>query len=292
MRQTFAYAAQSPEAFPDWAFETVEVEYHRATASLWMHYKESAPPYYSLQTVADVASVRESVRAMFGDPDYADYPIRYFVMASRRPGVFKLGGDLAMFAEAIRCANREPLRVYAHACVEVMHSLFMAFDLPIVTLSVIEGQALGGGLEAALAEDYVLAAETATLGVPEAAFNTFPGMGAVSLLARRLGNASAEELISSGRTVSGREAFDMGLTDLVAPEGRARETALAWMGDGGEARFERRRQIAALRRRFFPVSLADMIRITDIWVDCSCDVTSRDIRHMERLAAAQRRIFK
>jgi DSF synthase len=292
MRQVFAYKAQTPDAFPHWDFETVEVEYHHATASVWMHYKESAPPYYSLQTVADVASVRESVKALFSHPDYAAFPIRYFVMASRRPGVFKLGGDLGMFADAIRENNREQMRVYAHACVEVMHSLFLAFDLPIVTLSVVTGQALGGGLEAALAEDYMLADETAVLGVPEAAFNTFPGMGAVSLLARRLGNAGAEEMISSGQTVSGRAAYDMGLVDLVAPAGEARDVAIAWMLNGGQERFERRRQIAALRRRFFPVSLEDMIRITDIWVDCSCDVTSRDIRHMERLAAAQRRIFK
>jgi DSF synthase len=289
MRDVFAYQAQEPDAFPHWDFETVEVEYHAATASVWMHYKESAPPYYTLQTVADVASVRESVRALFAT---GAYPIRYFVMASKRPNVFKLGGDLRMFADAIRGNNREQMRVYAHACVEVMHSLFLAFDLPIVTLSVVTGQALGGGLEAALAEDYMLADEAATLGVPEAAFNTFPGMGAVSLLARRLGNAGAEDMISSGRTFSGREAYDMGLVDLVAPAGEARDVAIAWMLNGGQERFERRRQIAALRRRFFPVSLEDLIRITDIWVDCSCDVTSRDIRHMERLAAAQRRIFK
>lgn len=289
MSQVFAYKAQEPDAFPHWDFETVEVEYHRETASVWMHYKEAAPPYYSLQTVADVASVRESVKALHAR---GDLPIRYFVMASRRPGVFKLGGDLSMFADAIREGNREQMRVYAHACVEVMHSLFMAFDLPIVTLSVVTGQALGGGLEAALAEDFMLADEEAVLGVPEASFNTFPGMGAISLLARRLGNAGAEELISTGRTVSGREAWDMGLTDVVADAGKARETAIAWMLNGGEARFERRREIAALRRRFFPVSLEDLIQITDVWVDCSCDVTSRDIRHMERLAAAQRRVFK
>ena len=289
MSQVFAYKAQEPDAFPHWDFETVEVEYHRETASVWMHYKEAAPPYYSLQTVADVASVRESVKALHAR---GDLPIRYFVMASRRPGVFKLGGDLSMFADAIREGNREQMRVYAHACVEVMHSLFMAFDLPIVTLSVVTGQALGGGLEAALAEDFMLADEEAVLGVPEASFNTFPGMGAISLLARRLGNAGAEELISTGRTVSGREAWDMGLTDVVADAGKARETAIAWMVNAGEARFERRREIAALRRRFFPVSLEDLIQITDVWVDCSCDVTSRDIRHMERLAAAQRRVFK
>ncbi|MDB5438009.1 MAG: Enoyl-CoA hydratase/isomerase [Caulobacteraceae bacterium] len=289
MGQSFAYA---PKTFPRWEFETVEVEYQAETAAVWMFYKEAAPPYYSLQTIADVAAVREAIRAHFAGPHSAEHPIRYFVMASRRPGVFKLGGDLSMFAEAIRSGERDKLRTYAHACVEVMHSLFMAFDLPIVTLSVVSGQALGGGLEAALAEDYMLADEGATLGVPEAGFNTFPGMGAVSLLSRRLGNAGAEDLISSGRTVNGLEAYDMGLVDLLAPAGQSRETATEWMREGIGGPFQRRLQIAALRRRLFPVSLEELIHITDIWVDCSCDVTSRDVRHMERLAAAQRRNFK
>jgi DSF synthase len=187
MRDTFAHTRNSPWEFPDWAFETVDVEYDRASQAVWMHYKEDAPPYYTLQTILDVGSVGEALRALFLSPEKDRHPVRYFVMASRRPGVFKLGGDLAMFAEAIQDAEREKLRVYAHACVNVMHRLFNAFDLPIVTLSVITGQALGGGLEAALAEDYVLADADAALGVPEVAFNTFPGMGAVSLLARRLG---------------------------------------------------------------------------------------------------------
>lgn len=291
MRDTFAFRRNSPWEFPHWEFETVDVEYDAASQAVWMHYKESAPPYYSLQTIADVASVGECLQLLFDSPAINEFPVRYFVMASRRPGVFKLGGDLAMFAEAIQDSEREKLRVYAHACVSAMHSLFNAFNLPIVTLSVITGQALGGGLEAALAEDYVLADEAATLGVPEVAFNTFPGMGAVSLLARRLGNAAAEEVISSGRTFTGRQAYDMGLVDLVAGEGEARKAATEWMLDGGAERFERRRQIAGLRRRFFPVSHEELVRITDIWVDCSCDVTSRDIRHMQKLAAAQKRIF-
>jgi DSF synthase len=116
-------------------------------------------------------------------------------------------------------------------------------------------------------------------------------MGAVSLLSRRLGNAAAEEVISSGKSFSGREAYDMGLVDLVSNAGEARTAALDWMAEGGEERFERRRRIAGLRRHVFPVSREELLRITDVWVDCSCDVSSRDLRHMQKLAAAQRRIF-
>jgi DSF synthase len=291
MSKAFHFRPRSPADFPDWKFETVEVEYDRASESVWMHYKESAPPFYSMQTLADMASVRESLRALFLGPEIEAYPIRYFAMASRKPGVFKLGGDLAMFANSIRDNEPDELRVYAHACIDVVHGLFTAFDLPIVTLAVITGQALGGGLEAALAEDYVLADASAKIGVPEVAFNTFPGMGAVSLLSRRLGNANAEEIISSGKLYDGREMYDLGVIDIVAPEGEARETAIAWMLEGGAERHARRLKIAAMRRRFFPISREELLRITDLWVDCSYGVTTHDIRHMERLAAAQKRKF-
>lgn len=290
MSSQFEYAARDPQEFPSWSFQTLDVEYESDTQSLWMHYKESAPPFYSMQTLVDMASLRESVRRLFASPFIATYPIRYFVMASRKPGVFKLGGDLSLFADSIREQDRDMLRTYAHACINVVHGLATSFGLPIVTLSVITGQALGGGLEAALAEDFVLADETAGGGVPEVAFNTFPGMGAVSLLARRLGTATAEEIMTSGKIYGGQEMYDMGLIDILAPAGEARSTALAWMAAGAE-RHARRRDMAALRRHVFPISAEELLKITDIWVDCSCGVTAHDIRHMERLAAAQKRKF-
>jgi len=287
----FNFNPREPSAFPHWTFPNLDVEYDSSSCSVWMYYKEDGPPFYSLQTLIDMASVRESLRLLMKSSYGATFPVRYFVMASRKPGVFNLGGDLAMFAQSIKDQEREELKAYAHACIDVVHGLATAFGLPIVTLSVITGQALGGGLEAALAEDFLLADETARIGVPEVAFNTFPGMGAVSLLSRRLGDARAEEIIGSGAVYTGRQMFDLGVVDILASEGEAVPTALGWMTEGGAERYERRLAMARARRRFFPVSYEELIRITDLWVDCSFDVTPQDIRHMERLAAAQKRML-
>jgi len=257
-----------------------------------MYYKDAAPPFYSFQTLLDMADVRESLRALFASPQISAFPLRYFVMASRKPGVFNLGGDLAMFADSIQRRDVATLRAYAHACIDVVHGLYLTFDLPIVSLSVITGQALGGGLEAALADDYLLAETDARLGVPEIAFNTFPGMGAVTLLTRRLGEARAEEIIASGRVYSGQEMYDLGVVDVLAPPGEGHRQATAWMNEGGPQRFARRLAIASARRRFFPVPHEELLEITDLWVDCSCDVSAHDIRHMQKLAAAQKRMLQ
>jgi DSF synthase len=291
MKIDFKHRPRRPSDFPHWEFETLDLKYDAETQSVWMYYKAEAPPFYSFQTLLDMADVRESLRALFSAPEIRRFPIRYFAMASRKPGVFNLGGDLAMFAQSIRDQDHATLSAYAHACIDVVHGMAIAFDLPIVSLSVISGQALGGGLEAALANDYLLAEENARIGVPEIAFNTFPGMGAVSLLSRRLGAAKAEEVIGSGHVYSGRDMYDLGVVDILAPAGEAERATRDWMLDGGAERFARRLAMASARRRFFPVTFEELIKITDLWVDCSCDVTPHDIRHMEKLAAAQKRMF-
>ncbi len=292
LQTVFSFSPREPSEFPNWTFQNIDFEYDPSSGSVWMFYKEHGPPYYSLQTLNDIACVRDSLRVLLTSGHGRSFPIRYLVMASHKPGVFNLGGDLAMFAQSIRDQERDVLRTYAHACVELVHGLATAFDLPIMTVAVITGQALGGGLEAALAQDFLVADETAKIGVPEVAFNTFPGMGAVSLLSRRLGDAQAQDIISSGVIYTGRPMLDLNLVDLLAPEGRSVETARAWMSEGGRERFERRLAMANARRRLFPIAYDELIKITDLWVDCSLDVRPQDLRHMERLAAAQKRMFE
>lgn len=282
---------RDPADFPNWTFETIDFEYDPKSQSIWTYYKAGGDPFISQQTLIDMGAMITSVQGLFRSEYIKTHPVLYYAMASRKPGVYNLGGDLALFAQSIKEEERETLRRYAHACIDVIYGLTTAFGLPIVTVSVVTGQALGGGFEAALSQDFLLADEAARIGVPEVAFNTFPGMGAVTQLSRRLGTAKAEELIASGQIYSAREMYGMGVIDILVPAGNAEKAALNWMIEGGAERHARRRSLAEARRRFFPVSYEELIEITDLWVQCSCDVTPHDIRHMERLAKAQKRMF-
>lgn len=285
-----AYHPREASDFPNWRFPTLDFDYEPSSRSAWMSFKADGDPCFTFQTLTDMADVRESLRALFATETIKRYPIDYVALASRKPGVFNLGGDLAMFARAIRARERDLLRAYAHACIDVVHGMVCAYGLPVVTLAVLSGQALGGGLEAALAQDFLFADDTAVLGVPESAFNTFPGMGAVSLLTRRIGAARTEQVIVSGDTYSARQMLELGVVDRLAPAGCAREAALAWMREGGAAERARRLALTKARRSCFPLTFAELIRIVDVWTDISCEVTPRDLRHMERLVAAQKRM--
>jgi DSF synthase len=281
---------RAPADFPDWRFETLDFAYDAETRSVWMSFKADGPHCFTVQTLTDLANVRASLRALFASNVIGEMPVHYAALASNKPGVFNLGGDLALFADAIRRGERELLRAYAHACVDVVYGGVTAYGLPIVTVAVISGQALGGGLEAALANDVLFAEEGASIGVPEIAFNTFPGMGAVTLLTRRIGAPRAEKMIAGGKTYSAGEMQELGVIDHVLPQGEGVAGARAWMIEGGEARRLRRLAVMKARRTCFPVSLDELIRIVDVWTNCSFDVTARDLRHMDRLAAAQKRI--
>jgi DSF synthase len=283
---------KDPHEFPYWDFAFLDVEYDPEAQAVWMNYKAAAPQHFPLEMFIEIVKLRESLRGLRASKCGALWPIRYFAIGSKRPGVFSLGGDLAAFAVAVRDGEHEMLRAHANICVEIMHSLDVGFDLPIVTLSAVNGQCLGGGFEGALVTDFLVVERDAKLGLPEIGFNTFPGMGAVSLLTRRAGQALAERIISSGSIYSGQEMFDLGVVDVLAPEGRAHETATAWMREGGEDRWRKRRALADARRRCFAMPREELHYIVDLWVECVKALTDHDLRHMDRLVTAQKRLSR
>ncbi|XP_062222584.1 probable enoyl-CoA hydratase 2, mitochondrial isoform X2 [Phragmites australis] len=98
--------------------------------------------------------------------------------------------------------------------------------LPIPTIAVIEGAALGGGLELALSCDLRICGENAKLGLPETGLAIIPGAGGTQRLPRMVGRSRAKELIFTGRRCDATEAVMMGLANYCVPEGEAYQKAL------------------------------------------------------------------
>lgn len=97
--------------------------------------------------------------------------------------------------------------------------------IPKPTVAAITGYALGGGCEVALACDFRIAADDATLGQPEILLGVIPGAGGTQRLARLVGPAKAKDLVYSGRFVKAEEALAIGLVDEVVPAAEVYETA-------------------------------------------------------------------
>lgn len=149
-----------------------------------------------------------------------DRSVHCVVVTSSHPKAFCVGADLKernAFTD-IDLVRQRPLARAAYTGV---------LDLPVPSIACVEGFALGGGCEIALACDIVVAGEAATIGLPEVSVGVIPGGGGTQLLTRRLGWSKAALLIFSARRLTGAEASSYGLVDVLTPAGGARDEALA-----------------------------------------------------------------
>jgi enoyl-CoA hydratase/carnithine racemase len=96
---------------------------------------------------------------------------------------------------------------------------------PLPTVAAVFGFALGGGCELALSCDLVVAADDATLGLPEVSLGLVPAGGGTQLLVRRVGRSVAKDLVLTGRRVAAPEAHRLGLVDRVVPRPTVQQVA-------------------------------------------------------------------
>jgi enoyl-CoA hydratase/carnithine racemase len=103
-------------------------------------------------------------------------------------------------------------------------------NLPLPVISAINGIALGGGTEVALASDIRIAAETASMGLTETRLAIIPGGGGTQRLPRIIGVAKAKELIFTGRRVDAKEALEIGLVNKVVPQENLMDACMEMAG--------------------------------------------------------------
>ena len=270
------------------SYRHISTRFDADYGALWCYMDPKPRPCFNPELLAEIwkfVSAIESVNRC----DRGNGPIRFTVLASRSPGVFSLGGDLALFIECARGRNRDALRRYARSCVDIVHSGIVGYNLPVTTISLVQGDAMGGGFEAALCNHVVIAERSARFGLPEVLFNLFPGMGAYSLLARRVGAVRAERMILGGRLFEAAELHEIGVVDVLAEDGEGEKAVYDYMAQHLRRRNAYRSVIEA-RRKVQPIMIEELREIADLWVEAAMSLESKDIRLMERLVRAQDRI--
>jgi DSF synthase len=208
------------------------------------------------------------------------------VLASGAPGVFNLGGDLSLFIQLIENRDRVGLLRYGTACVEVLYRNYIGHGLPITTISLVQGECLGGGFEAALSSDIIIAERQSRFGFPEILFNLFPGMGAYSFLDRRVGRKQTEELLSTGKIYSADDMLAIGVIDVVVGRGQGEEEVAAAIKRSSRSR-NGLVGIAGARRRVNGITYEELMDVVHLWVDAALRLAPRDLKLMQRLASRQ-----
>src|SRR6185437_5562861 len=268
------------------ALGQLEVTWEAELGTLWTFMRPRGRPSYNPDLLEDFHAWQRGILARFAErPD----ELRYLLLGSRSPGVFNLGGDLDLFAAKIRDRDRAALVAYGKSCVRILHRNMNGLGLPMITIGLAQGDALGGGFESLLSFNVIIAEKGAKFGFPETLFGLFPGMGAYSLVARRLGAAFAEEMMLTGRTFSAEEMKEAGLVHILAEPGQGIEAVRDYMQRNKRRRIGARAVFAA-GREVSPISLEELDRIVDIWADACLELCERDLNVMQRLVSAQDRL--
>jgi DSF synthase len=265
-----------------------ELDYDAEERLLWASFNFTGRPCFTPKVLEQTQQVQRLGRSLATDAPGEDTALRYIVMNSRTPGVWNLGGDLELFAELIGRRDRQALTRYARLCCDLTFSNATVFDLPVITIALVQGDALGGGFEAALSFNFIIAERGARFGLPEVLFNLFPGMGAYSFLSRRVAPGLAERMIVSGEIYTAEDLYERGVVDLLAPDGEGVEAVYNYIGRKGR-RHPTLAAVREARRIANPITLEEMFRISDLWVDAALQLSDSDLRRMLRLAAAQDR---
>src|SRR5574340_91135 len=251
----------------------------------WGYMNAEPRPCFTGVLLREIVDWFGDIAKQLDEPDCAD--VNYVVVASAHPGVYNLGGDLNLFRQLIEARDRESLYKYAETCIRPLFLNALHLNRPnLKTITLVQGDALGGGFECALSGNVLIAERGSKMGFPEILFNLFPGMGAMTLLGRKIGYGKAEKVILSGKLYTAEEMYELGAVDLLVDSGSGEQTVYDFIRK--EAR-QRNGALAlrAARELSQPIAHDELMRIAEIWVDAALRLESKDLRMMERLVARQ-----
>ena len=145
---------------------------------------------------------------------------------------FIAGADIRFFIRGIEGGDVGRI----HQLTEELQSLLRHIDAcPKPVVARVHGLALGGGVEVALACDYIVATPNATLGFPETGIGIYPGLGGTQRTTRRVGTGLAKWLVLTGQIITAAEALEIGLIDAIAPREEL-DAAVATLLQSGPAK--------------------------------------------------------
>ncbi|MGB5472917.1 MAG: crotonase/enoyl-CoA hydratase family protein [Gammaproteobacteria bacterium] len=262
-------------------YTELEIQYDEEYRLAWYYMDAKPLPCCTPTLISEMQQWYDELSS----PSYPD-DVRYIALASRVPGVFNLGGDLNRFIGLIRNGDRDGLMHYAISCIDTLFQHYTHLGKDITTITLVQGDALGGGMEYAISADVLVAERSAKMGMPEILFNLFPGMGAYSFLSRKVGAVQAERMILGGCLYSAGELHEMGIVDVLAEDGQGEQAVLDYIhreerAQNGFRAFRRARQYCN------PVTYEELKSITTAWVDAALRLEDKSLRMMERLVARQ-----
>lgn len=173
-------------------------------------------PPVNVMSLPVLEQLADTVEKIAKDPEIA-----VVILTGAGERAFMAGGDIKSFPRFLG-AGVDEARAFAE---HLQRTLNLVVDLEKPVISAINGVALGGGCELALACDIRIAEEQVQIGLPEIKLGILPGAGGTQRLPRLIGRAKAKEMMFTGEALSAQEALRIGLVNRVVPQGEALQAA-------------------------------------------------------------------
>jgi len=276
----------------EFEYSQLSTRFHAEQGVLWTYMNPRGVPCVNPRLLDDLFCHYKNIENSHGKIflNGKSSSVQYVIFASKFPKIFNLGGDLTMFDQLIREGNYKALLTYAEKCIDVVMFMLSHYKLPVTTITLLQGDALGGGFEAALTSDIIIAERSCKMGFPEVLFNLFPGMGAYSLLTRKIGSLQAERMILNGRIYSAVELQEIGLVDIVTEDGEGEAGVLEYIQKQSR-RSNAYQAIQRVRQRVNQITRDELMDITTIWVEAALKLGESDLKVMSRLARSQQKLY-
>lgn len=259
------------------------VEFDKLSGALWSTWGPVGKPCFETELLEDL---RIGCKAISDGTFEGIASLRYFILTSAFPGIFNMGGDLELFYQLASNKDYEKLKSYGMRSLQSMLDLQRGFGKGVTTIALVEGKCFGGGFETALSCDYLIADRSATFCFPEIMLGIFPGMGAVSILARKVTRKNFEELLHTGRTFTAEELYSAGIVDHLVEPGNGTIWIKNFLKKRDSAYSAHKIMIDA-RKKINSISNEEVEEILNSWIQCVLGLTPRKLNLLLHAAEKQ-----
>lgn len=268
----------------------LKLEYDPAIKTLWVTIAPEPKPVFTFDLIHSVYRLQKAVVSLWGRDRYVESPIRFFAYRASGP-VFTLGGDLDFYLDCIAKSDWSALREYARLSVEGMLGNTSSLSGSAITMATIEGKGIGGGIDAPLSCNIVIAEEQAAFSYPEVKFNHF-AIAATAVLSRRIGPRAAHRLLATGSELSASQFEVLGALDAVTPTGRGEAWLRKYATETLPMHGARLNLFEAFYRRRAEEYRTELHSLAKAWSDYMLRLSPSEISRLQRVSVSQDRILQ
>jgi DSF synthase len=267
----------------------LKLEYDQAIKTLWVTIAPEPKPVFTFDLVSSVYRLQTAIVSLWGRDRCVQSPIRFFAYRAAGP-IFTLGGDLDFYLDCIAKGDKSALQEHARLSIEGVLGNASSLSGCAITMATIEGKGIGGGIDAPLSCNVVIAEEQTSFSYPEVKFNHFP-IAAVAVLSRRIGPRAAHRLLASGAELSASQFEAVGVLDAVVPTGHGEAWIRKYATETLPMHGARLSLFEAFHRRRAEEFRTELHFLAKAWSDYMLRLTPVEISRLQRISLGQDRML-